>query len=79
METDDGQRAVNQDPKEHTENSSLDLTSNNIQCFEKHKKTRRVGGLTASLHGKDFIHIKLKWNGNAYYNEIECRRICQSC
>lgn len=67
METNHGQRAVNQDPNEHTENSALDLTSNSIQCFEKCKKTRRAGGLTASLHGKDFIHIKFKWNGNAHY------------
>lgn len=60
METNHGQRAGNQDPNEHTENSALDLTSTSIRRFEKHKKSRRVGGLTASLHGKDFIHIKLK-------------------
>lgn len=60
METNHGQRAGNQDANEHTENAALDLTSNSIQRFEKHKKTRRVGGLTASLDGKDFIPIKLK-------------------
>lgn len=30
METNQGQRAVNQDPNEHTESSALDLTSNRI-------------------------------------------------
>lgn len=43
METNQGQRAVNQDPNEHTESSTLDLTSNSIQGFEKHTKTERMG------------------------------------
>lgn len=60
METNQGQRAVNQAPNEHPESSALDPTSNSIQCFEKHNKTRRAGDLTAALHGKGFIHTKLQ-------------------
>ena len=59
METNQGQRTVNQDPNEHTEGSALDLTSNNIQCFEK-QENWEGRGLTASLQERGSIHIKLK-------------------
>jgi hypothetical protein len=55
-----------------SESSALDLTSNRIQYFEKHKRTggRELGDLIALLMKRISFTIKLEQNGNAHCKDV---------